>query len=110
MTFIDIYKKYITLRNDLTEDRELPLNLQIDFDLMTKTYNQNPSLYADNHNVVKFMLNVDSILSFADCTNEDFSSHYTYYFLGSKTKILLKNNITIYCIDSILDIYAKISC
>ena len=106
--FVQVTKKYISLRNDLHDETELPFELNRNYDLMMEIYNKNPLLYANNTNTVPFILNTEYVLSFTDCTDESFDSPYRYYYVGSKTKIILKNHISIYVTDKFEEIMHKI--
>lgn len=114
--FIRLNKKYVDLNNN---DAELPFDFNVyrlslehikSYEqLLWETFNSNPIEYSDNKNTVSFLLNTDSISTVTDCTSENFNNHYLYYYLGSKAKILLKNNTLIYVTETFEQIMEKIS-
>ena len=117
--FIKLTKKYVDLKNELNRNDALPFDLEtyrLSFEqrksydvLLWETFNNNPTAYANNYNVVSFLLNTEHILSVTDCTTENFNNPYWYYYIGSKTKILLKNNNLIYVTENFDEIMEKIN-
>lgn len=105
--FINLNRKYID--KNYPDDNDLPFELKCNNELMIETYNNNIMLYSSNLNTLKILLNTNNVIYFSDCSSDNFYNPYLYYYLGSKTKIKLKNNKFMYVIETVEYIKSKIS-